>query len=134
MPKIPVDECPAGPEMDAAVAEALDLTLQRRDGETRWLYLAGIYASEQDDWAEHEDWRWVPSYSTDIAAAWELAEWATRNLFFRPGLCVPIASDNREWSCTFGAEENRAYGETVPLAICRAFLKANGVEYIEALE
>jgi len=130
MPKIPVDECPAGPAMDAAVAETLGF-------ETKWfgypngskilLCLVGKIASKHDGWTEQDDWRSVPPYSTDIAAAWGLAESCRHS-----GFGVGWSEDWGAPYCMMG--DTYEYGETVPHAICRAFLKANGVEYIEVPE
>jgi hypothetical protein len=93
MPQIPVDECPAGPAIDAAVAEALgwhEDTGWWMDKDNEIQEAACIGCNSKSTW----------SPSTDITEAWELWEKA----------------------------------ETAPLAICRAFLKANGVEYVEVPE
>ena len=118
MPKIPIDECPAGPALDATVAEALGF-------KTRWfeyadgseiLLLVGKTASG------NVDWRSIPAYSTNIAAAWELAEKERMRIGWTEAWDVPYAAC-RELICE--------YADKHPLAICRAFLKANGVEYVE---
>lgn len=134
MPKIPVDECLAGPEMDAAVAKALGLKVQWRlwIDEPQPIYLAGIYADAHDDWAEHEDWRQVLPYSTDIAAAWELLP----KMQSAYGILLAILHNMAE--CKIMKDNKPIVGraeseEGAPLAICRAFLKANGIEYIEVL-
>jgi hypothetical protein len=124
MPKMLVNEAPAGPAMDAAVAEVLG-----------W---ENLHWEEVDRGPNHyapEGW-WGDgpngecyldrSYSTDIAAAWELAE-KYRHGGFGVG-----------WSESWGMpycmmDDAYEYAETAPLAICRAFLKANGVEFVEVL-
>jgi hypothetical protein len=130
MAKTPVDETPAGPEMDAMIADTLGLTIRRQqwpDGLSRFEYFAGTYANEYDGWAEHEDWRHVLPYSTDIAAAWELLGHfddyirvcrTSNDIFYFdiPNLSIEIQATS------------------APLAICRAFLKVNGVEYVKVPE
>jgi hypothetical protein len=122
MPKIPVDECPAGPEMDAAVAEALGFKtkgFEYADGSKIFLCLVGKTASG------NVAWRSIPAYSTDIAAAWVLAEKERMRIGWTEAWDVPYAAC-RELICE--------YADKHPLAICRAFLKANGVEHVEVPE
>lgn len=143
MPKTPVDEAPAGPEMDAAVAEALGLEYERGH--------LGIHVFlEQEDPYETDDEyeaRCLYRPSTDIAAAevlWDkLAEdhWVV-SVCYGPGrdghnyasvqmqldkfLAVDLMIRN--------PRDMNAKAETKPHAICRAFLKANGVEFMEMPE
>ena len=111
MPKIPVDECPAGLAMDAAVAECLG-----------WKRCPG---EKIDHWIPPDfDMPIVRSWSTDIAAAWELAELCKHGRFgvgWSESWVVPY--------CVLG--DIHIYAETVPLAICRAFLKARGGTHVE---
>jgi len=118
MPKIPIDECPAGPEMDAAVAEVLGF-------KTKWFeYPDGSKILLLCD--ERDNWRSIPAYSANnIAAAWELVEKERMRIGWTEAWDVPYAAC-RELICE--------YADKHPLAICRAFLKANGVEHVEVPE
>ena len=122
MPKISVNECPAGPEMDAAVAEVLGF-------KTKWF--------ESPDGSkilllcvERDDWRSIPAYSTDIAAAWGLWD-ADMTIHRQDGQCHCILSPEYGLCMELLLSKASAVADTAPLAICRAFLKANGVEYVE---
>jgi hypothetical protein len=129
MPKIPVDECPAGPHMDAAVAE---LGIQfptsieyDEDGNLRYYHSDGM-------WGEL-----VSSYSTDIAAAWgfEKSLEVDQRFDYIMHLFNLVATD-------LGAPDFLTFNKAVywrmthasPLDRCRAFLKANGVEFVEVLK
>jgi len=139
MAKIPIDEAPAGPAMDAAVAEALGWLPYESDGVWYWKDMS------DDDfpyWNHHangygfvEDLKpWSPS--TDIAAAWELAD----KISFRQDStlgCFSVHCYGWIGECWEAGWVDQPVGDvvarahTAPLAICRAFLKANGVEYLE---
>ena len=126
MPKIPVDECPAGPALDATVAEALGLKtkwFEYADSKMR-LCLVGKTASG------NVDWRSIPAYSTDIAAAWGLWD-ADMTIHRQDGQCHCILSPEYGLCMELLLSKASAVADTAPLAICRAFLKANGVEYVE---
>jgi len=154
-----VDECPAGPEMDAAVAEAAGWVknfLYDRDG----LPKRTAYVDPSDDYREvvRDIATWHPSI--DIAAAWELVA-------FLHQLIITATDENDtalpfdeieynylslyclnpykpKWLASFDAnmawDDNNSSTRTdgkfsavtnsIPLAICRAFLKANGIEYV----
>lgn len=120
MAKIPIDEAPAGPAMDAAVAEVLgwrQLSYRLwhdRDGRERWI--------------DNKDGTWSPS--TGIAAAWELFKKLRER---QPPVTFQLDGWDHHWVCWVDKEGiNRwAKAQTASLAICRAFLKANGVEYLE---
>jgi len=136
MSRISVDSCPAGKWMDAAVAKALG-----------W---EDLHWKEVDRGLDHyELWGWWGKgpngecylgkyYSTDTAAAMELEPkmpyfklirraaslWQCQSAFcgdWFDHLCSSCG-------CQF------ADGETIPLAISRAFLKAKGVKVIEIEE
>jgi len=113
MPKTPIDEAPAGPAMDAAVAEALGYECVC-DEES----LDCPIHCDDDPWTKRR-------YSTDIAAAWKLVERECMRLGWTEDWGVPYAAC-RQLVCE--------YGEKHPEAICRAFLKANGIEFVEVLE
>lgn len=125
MPKIPVDECPAGPAMDAAVAEALGYECACNE----CLFICPIHSSDPDVKLH---------YSTDIAAAWEVIEYLRGETISNLG--IKIGWDDH-FSIRVAGYWKRyddwwydAEAETFPLAICRAFLKANGVEFVEVPE
>jgi len=129
MPKIPIDQAPAGPEMDAAVAKVLGLS-EFNDWPERWEHIIS------HNWNE-------TLYSTDIAAAWELVENIAQDgwrLELRAKLLHREAI--RGYSLSFDKLMDDSTLDyicisecsSVALAICRAFLKANGVEYIEVPE
>jgi len=137
MPKTPVDECPAGPEMDAAVAETLGYEVEwseQPDGSKTPIYLAGEVASRSDGWTQRPHWRIILSYSIDIdiAAAWELIE-KLKNEY---KLLAELMDWPKGWFVVFSHAPIKysAIAETAPLAICRAFLKAKRIEYIEVSE
>lgn len=154
MPKIPVDECPAGPEMDAAVAEALGqcghyLKPENGSGQYKCVKCEQRFAG-----LAYKEGYSVKSYSTDIAAAWELVDWMHRRiseaesgnestLSFNTKLYQRLQlfawSNGEEWLASFDRRNIAGFSngfvsiaDSVQLAICRAFLKANGVTHIEA--
>ena len=124
MPKIPIDECPAGPAMDAAVAEALGWHWHDGRG------TAGPSYWETADGDTAYIWDFEPS--TDIVAAWELIENLKKR---RPMVTIQLDGWGSTWICWVDNNNMNQWekGETAPLTICRAFLKANGVEYVEVL-
>lgn len=96
---------PAGREMDAWIAEIVgwiieDFTAISPRG-SRWARNA------------HGDDDWLPYYSTDVLAAWEIIERYTDAVVEKVGehYYVNLFVDS-------------AYAETAPLAICRAALLA----------
>lgn len=69
----------------------------------------------------------VPHYSTDIAAAWEVVE-RLRADHGDYSVIVCWAHETQQWVCSdFDSMTWEGAGETAPLAICRAALKAVGV-------
>lgn len=62
-------------------------------------------------------WHRVPSYSTDIADAWLVVEKMRER-----GFVISATPNQQSWCATFGADS--VWGETAPLAICRAALAA----------
>lgn len=123
MKRIPIDECPAGPEIDAAAGRVLGWQ-RASDGFTRtWLSPGGSRIPNDD---------WIPS--TDIAAAWELAinppESSNHVAVYLLSVSQNITGD---WRARFG-EQSMAIGDTAPLAITRAYLKAKGIKFVEVEE
>lgn len=130
MRQVSVDECPAGPWLDAAVAKALGY-------EVKGAFLDGVFfpagCVKDGEWVSfnRDLGGWWPS--TDLAAAWELVEesdlfvdnFLTKNEDGKYIVC-PIYAGFGEYPEYYeGADEN------VALAITRAFLKARGIARIE---
>jgi len=119
MKQIPVDECPAGVEIDAAVAKAIG-----------WQKITIGPGAENKLMASGRDLdnriRVVLQFSQDIEAAWELWEDVKKKVW-------ADFIDELEWradtSCTFDVLRY-----ITPLTITRAYLKAKGVEFVEVPE
>ena len=104
------DDMPAGRELDALVAEKVM-------GQETTEWTDGLGGTGVTFFAP------VEPYSTDIAAAWEVAEKLIQTL----GIAVEQPFHDGIWRCTiFGLWPKKwvCHGETAPLAICRAALKA----------
>ena len=118
-----------GPEMDAAVAEHV----------MGWIYHPPSADTEGVAWWEVPEGDptrdrfgsadWPPCYSTDIAAAWPVLEklrlkYTTVKIFAQNGWSVALglihADGGEVWTVLVNAP-------TAPLAICKAALKAKGV-------
>lgn len=116
-----MSELDAGPELDAEIARrVMGLPNVRQ---APWGDYAIYSACRHNDCSDP-----VPEYSTDIAAAWSVVEWA-QQLRDRHGLielCYGYGSD--DWCVSIWPDYERgrieAYGPTAPLAICRAALKS----------
>jgi hypothetical protein len=146
---VKIDEMPAGREMDALVAEKV-MGEKLCAGVEAWAAVSGAICHGLLDGPNHinptqpyrQDGRWtfamVPTYSTDIAAAWQVFErlmdiadeqngrakriiWNTPFCLFRGEALWYVAYDYEH--C-----EEAGRGDTAALAICRAALKAVGVE------
>ena len=120
-----IDELPAGRELDALVAERV----------MGWHITDAIKKPGQDDYGVAPGQvgvLWVvrvPDYSTDIAAAWQVVERLIKLDAF-VSLDYDFQNvDSEKWSVTFITRKaiDCESGETAPLAICRAALKAVGV-------
>lgn len=62
----------------------------------------------------------VPNYSTDISAAWEIVEKMSEEI------CFVLIRYQDGWLCDLGHEYDEpdiSRADTVPMAICLAFLK-----------
>lgn len=106
-----IDEMPAGREMDALVAEKV----------MGWANIRGAVVEQNTNIV-----RDVPSYSTDIAAAWDVVEKINTKKCF-----IELKSTFPTWFAGIfkGFGHNYeiiecANEKTAPLAICRAALKA----------
>lgn len=77
-------------------------------------------------------WPWPPPYSTDVAAAWKVVEWL-RDRAAHPDIS-PTGGEGADypdgWQVTFYDHGKpgwaTAWGDTMPVAVCRAALKAAG--------
>jgi hypothetical protein len=128
----------AGRELDALVAEKV----MGAEWDEQWAVGYSILKFREDvrhlvthDWAceKKQVNPACPHYSTDIAAAWLIVERLRPAEDTRYG--VTIESDGAGWYCTVEdadvewddpAHTSVAYGETLPLAICRAALASVG--------
>jgi hypothetical protein len=143
MPKIPVDKAPAGPALDAAVAQVLGWPVLRSDSpecKRDEDYLPPfLYWNEGWDRLDlmrsREDGgiiKWSPS--NDIAAAWELALNPPESDDHMAVHLLSVSQDARGfWWARFGNLPGAA-GDTTPLAITRAYLLAHGVTGVEVAD
>jgi hypothetical protein len=71
-------------------------------------------------------WLGMPFYSTNIADAWEVVE----KLDFTCSILTPCPANYQKYSVVISKGEvvEQVIAETAPLAICLAFLKANGID------
>lgn len=130
----------AGHELDALVAEhVMGATWERHANAHRdWLAFdhadsakwRAVFATRDDD-GNVEVWSACPDYSTDVSVAWQVVE-----KLHEWGLIVTISKgpdnftwDVRGWNDRTNDSRYIAHGETAPLAICLAALKA-----VEAVE
>lgn len=103
-----IDKMPAGRDMDVLVAgRVFDYSLTG-DG---YIKLFDAETKNPSVWV-----RQIPHYSTDIAAAWQVAMKFT-------GFSIGHRNGTFE-GYVDGSPESLVYAETAPLAICRAALKA----------
>jgi hypothetical protein len=126
MPGIPVDEAPAGPAMDAAVAEALGWGYINSSRFGGWCWR---YPDDITGWLYEKP----PRFSTDIAAARGL--WGGHITILKIGnRCQCILHPKYGYCIELLLSKATAEGYTAAHAICRAFLKANGIEYVEVTD
>lgn len=132
------DEIPAGPELDALVAEHVmgleyrkEKAFARPDGWFPKEHPEACPRLDDPDFHEHfgKHPATCPPYSTDIAAAWTVVEKLknfqldehgdeTLRLIYQPDF------KDHPWNFCFGDSDNAAVADTAPLAISRAALKA----------
>jgi hypothetical protein len=118
-----------GIELDKLIAEkvmGLEVVKTIYNKKQRFYYTIGE-PDYYDDGGEMKLFNYLPGYSEDIAAAWEVihklpfvVELTTNNPY---GPTTP----ETEWLVTFNAEFE-AHGSTAPHAICLAALRAVGYE------
>jgi hypothetical protein len=154
MKRIPIDECPAGPALDAAAGKALGWTEYEIDGLRFWQ--APAQEEQPGEWEStgyfiyptHSDLHFeLPAHlrlyggkgtwrpSKDIAAAWELVEdlykqageWISTTRSHKGNYCAGVIGTVSDWDWW----EYSSEADTAPLAITRAYLKAKGVEFVE---
>ena len=135
-----VDEMEAGRELDALVAEKVMGWRRVSDGQFYFWpskeMVEALRMSHPDLLAV--DYFAAPEFSADIAAAWKVVE-----KMYSDGWTVSVgslAAKPRGWRCTVShmhaddfyrhPESYEANADTAPLAICRAVLKAVGVEEV----
>lgn len=114
MKDLDIDKMPAGREMDALIAEkVMDAEVYRE------FHTARFKQGQLPNGHELIGIGGIPRYSTDIAAAWEVVKRLKNYNFY-----IRLFYDGR-YGCSF-TEPPRiiAWGNTAPLAICRAALKA----------
>jgi hypothetical protein len=131
--KVKVEECPAGPHLDAAIAKIQGWTDLVFDAYTPvGRRLCGTHPSGKGGFY-NQGRMIVTQWSSGIAAAWELVEesdlftdnYLTKNEDNKYVIC-PDYIGFGEWPEYYeGADEN------VALVITRAFLKAHRVKEIE---
>jgi len=144
MPKIPVTQAPAGPALDAAVAEARGWQILVMDNNAFWvtygehdMWSASGYLSLLPDegWIKEplpiygEKGIWNPS--TDIAAAWELVEEKKSEIMAKDwvdfcDILKELILPNSGWR-----DEYALLSGLSPLTITRAYLKAKSIEEID---
>lgn len=106
---------PAGRYLDSKIAEmVMGLTVDYEFDEPHIPSLRDKY----------DEWGYLPNYSTDISAAWEVIEkikdeHLTFDMFYRP-------HEQKWWVTVFASDHAKDHGiaDTAPLAVCRAALLA----------
>jgi len=126
-----ISEMKAGPELDALVAEAMGLPITHKTIRVKEdLGYRRSRVSYRNITLSYAGNDYLQPYSTDIAAAWKVIEWMrehTTEKYTAPSLfSVPAG-----WSMVLYEKNDNhapawldAFGETAPLAICRAALLA----------
>lgn len=73
---------------------------------------------------EISEQEYIPAYSTDIRAAWEIVEYLKIKLGHKITSTVIVLTDGAQWYCHLQAPGLiQGVGDTAPIAICKAFLK-----------
>lgn len=124
-----IDEMPAGREMDALVAEKVFGWVRGSDflvpppGDHRWTWAAR--------WDEDGLPHWLPDYSTNVSAAWKITEKIGRtwDIHWNDSACEWFVNLDHN-KVVYEACEFNASDFDVAVAICRAALKAVGIEEV----
>jgi hypothetical protein len=131
-----IDVMEAGRAMDALVAETIFMKKPCKYTVTGIISTLTIWQCEHQS-AENcypdDKGACLESYSTEIAAAWKIAELMKdrKNVSDSFGFSWPCElsylDDRQVWACVFHGQKStvEGLGETAPLAICRAALKAS---------
>ena len=114
-----IDEMEAGRELDALVAE--QILGWEREERRKSSYLPWPHWVAPNGTAFIE----LPRFSEDVGEAWEVVEKLKMRCGYSHGRGDPFAMLECEKSDTLVV-----YADTVPLAICRAALKAVGIEEV----
>ena len=147
-----IDEMPAGRELDALIAEkvfgqsvkwftydGIDDELQSEPWEQDW---DGTNANPREcDKSDNGAFPNCESYSTDIAAAWQVVEKFRTGINGHAAACMEFELTDeirmpdyycRFYGIDFKPREYFAFADTAPLAICRAALKARNGDATQA--
>jgi hypothetical protein len=135
-----IDKLEAGRELDILIAERIFgwVWVVATAWNARWLCEPDRYQTANPKWpkwdgstevlvrypqqCEPDEHGYLPQYSSDIAAAWEVVE---KMKAFSLGQRV-----DGSWQCWWWQGVHMgAHGETAPLAICRAALKALSAQH-----
>lgn len=146
--KVSVDKCPAGPEMDTAVAKARGWKKVECDGLWYWAdptvdewHTNRVADSKNVHGYELEDTHvWSPS--TGIADAHDLIENRKRHDFtdaYAISMNYVFDGDTggADWVVEFASSSDSTFKSAddmapeLPHAISRAYLRARGIEYVE---
>lgn len=116
----------ASRELDALVAEKVMGWTPRGPHP---IFASRVFATGHSD-------TFAPYFSSDVLAAWQVVQ-KMRELGWWMRLQSPFESDDSTWNAGFtahsctgwnGRPDHSGQGDTAPLAICLASLKALGVE------
>lgn len=130
MAKIPVDDAPAGPAMDAAVARAVGCDVKTYPPGQPASYYCGCSESYP-----HGDSATIglKRYSSGIAAAWRLVETMAQRSGTDPARLAFGAYVEQAGVSEFEREPLWSLSSAeAALRVSRAFLKVHGVEFVEA--
>lgn len=122
MKRIPIDKCPAGPELDMAVEKVRGKVACDQWTPVNYPKSGYIKNCQHDDCYPVD---YPAQYSRNIAAAWELVDLA---LEYANDFELQWDGAKEGWMCYI---TEPAKARTAPLAIARAYLKANDIEFIE---
>jgi hypothetical protein len=113
-------------EIMAMDADALRLAIAEAQGWKR-IETASYFTAECWRDPDDLDFVYLPDWPADIAAAWELVEEMDKAYFSLTRTndthWAPAPFGKIHWECRFYApQKGEMFGDTAPLAICRAWL------------